>query len=125
VGQSGSVRGSGGRVISILKDKDASKMDVLAKELGFEYTDLAPVKADIPPIPLDEDGEVDLENADVEKMRQYLEDTMSFIALADDGTAPDSAPAAQEAIDVDYSNDKDGNDDDDDGDELDVEIGFQ
>lgn len=121
VGQSGSVRGRGGRVISILKEEDARKMDVLADELGFEFTDVAPVEADIPLIQLDDDGEADLENADVEKMRRYLEDTMSFISLADDGEEADSVPAARGAIDVEYNDDES----DTDGDDFEEEIGFQ
>ena len=59
VGQEGSVRGSGGRVVSILKEEDAGNMDTLARELGFTFTDI-----EVDPemlIPRTEDGEIDLD----------------------------------------------------------------
>jgi superfamily II DNA/RNA helicase len=80
VGQMGSAKGSGGRVIAVLKQDEASNMDELAKNLGFEFTD----------IELDEDdamvmSEDDDENEmDVEKMRRYLEDTLTLVTLSDD-----------------------------------------
>lgn len=145
VGQSGSVRGSGGRVVSILKDEDADKMDVLARELGFEFTDLAPVKVDVPTISLplnddDDDGDddnddddrevgADMANTDVEKMRRYLEDTMSFISLAGDEGDPSSSSVPTSslggAVDVESINEDYDEDEDEDEESTENEIGFQ
>lgn len=99
VGQMGSAKGSGGRVIAVLKPDEAVKMDELAKNLGFEFTD----------IELDEEAvvmtEEDDENEmDVEKMRRYLEDTLNLVSLADD--------PATDVVDVEYNYD---DDDDDEG----------
>ena len=46
VGQRGSVRGSGGRVISILQEQDAEKMDAMANQLGFKFTDTTAAAVD-------------------------------------------------------------------------------
>jgi superfamily II DNA/RNA helicase len=98
VGQMGSVRGSGGRVVSILKEDEAAKMETLAEELGFEFTDL-----ELEPemlIARTEDGEVDLENADVDKMRRYLEDTMNLLSAEEDREGGQIQQGA--IVDVDY-----------------------
>ena len=97
VGQEGSVRGSGGRVVSILKEEDAGNMDTLARELGFTFTDI-----EVDPemlIPRTEDGEIDLDSADVEKLRRLLEDTMNLVDLAEEPSEENAPPTV---IDVDY-----------------------
>jgi len=90
VGQTGSVRGTGGQVLSILKSEDASKMELLATELGFEFTDVAPIDVDVPRLmtPTNDEGDNDddeeeelLDPTDLDKMRRYLEDTVSFDTL--------------------------------------------
>lgn len=99
VGQVGSVRGSGGRVVSILKEQDAGKMDTLAQELGFTFTDI-----EVDPemlIPRTEDGEIDLDKADLEKLRRLLEDTMNLVELVEDPN--DDSP---EVIDVEVEDDE-------------------
>ncbi|OEU14014.1 hypothetical protein FRACYDRAFT_189141 [Fragilariopsis cylindrus CCMP1102] len=65
VGQTGSVFGTGGQVFSILKSEDGPKMDTLAKELGFEFNDIAA------PTEL-------LNPNDLDKIRRYLEDTVTL-----------------------------------------------
>lgn len=100
VGQEGSVRGSGGRVVSILKEEDAGNMDTLARELGFTFTDI-----EVDPemlIPRTEDGEIDLDSADVEKLRRLLEDTMNLVDLAEEPSEENASPTV---IDVDYDDD--------------------
>jgi superfamily II DNA/RNA helicase len=93
VGQMGSVRGGGGRVVSILKQEDASKMDELAKALSFEFQDVeAPApeaRVVFTPTENEEEEDESLEirgedgdSVDVEAMRRYLEDTMSLLSLA-------------------------------------------
>ena len=94
VGQTGSVRGKGGQVLSILKSEDAGKMELLASELGFEFTDVQPIGAEVPRLitPLsddDDDNEGDdeeemLDPADLDKMRRFLEDTVSLISVEDE-----------------------------------------
>jgi len=89
VGQTGSVRGTGGQVFSILKAEDASKMETMAKELGFEFTDVAPIGAEVPRFMTDDDddaGDDDdndeeemLDPKDLDKMRRFLEDTVSLV----------------------------------------------
>lgn len=90
VGQTGSVRGTGGQVLSILKSEDAGKMEVLAKELGFEFTDVAPIGVEVPRLmtlandddEVDEDDEEEiLDPADLDKMRRFLEDTVSLVSV--------------------------------------------
>ena len=92
VGQTGSVRGTGGQVFSILKSEDASKMDTMAKELGFEFTDVAPIGAEVPRFMTDDgdgddegdedddDEEEMLDPKDLDKMRRFLEDTVSLVS---------------------------------------------
>jgi len=101
VGQMGSFRGSGGQVISVLKEEQADDMKSLAEELGFEFNDI-----EIQPemlITRTEDGEVDLENADVEKLRRYLEDTMSLLSVEE---VPEENPE-NAVLDVEYEEEDD------------------
>jgi len=107
VGQPGSVRGTGGQVLSILKSEDANKMEALASELGFEFTDVAPIDVEAPrfmtPPSDDDDDEGDdneeelLDPTDLDKMRRYLEDTVSLVSLDGD----DESPSSPSIIDVD------------------------
>jgi superfamily II DNA/RNA helicase len=86
IGQQGSVRGQGGRVTTILDQDEAPKFDQMASFLGFNYEDVAPIKAEIS------------EQSDVEDMRRYLEDTITLL-----GTVAD--------VDVDETKDTTENDD--------------
>lgn len=72
IGQQGSVRGRGGRVTTILDQDEAPKFDQMATFLGFDYEDVAPIKAEIS------------EQSDVEDMRRYLEDTITLLGTVDD-----------------------------------------
>ena len=83
VGQMGSGRGGGGRVVSILKEGEAQNMDVLAKELGFEFTDLDSGFDSTVVAPISEDGEFDMEKTDLDEMRRYLEDTLTLLETDD------------------------------------------
>jgi superfamily II DNA/RNA helicase len=117
VGQMGSVKGGGGQVISVLRDDDAEKMDVLAAELGFDFTDIK-IDQGEDMFARTEDGDVDLDSVDVEKMRRYLEDTLNF--LSTDDSDEDASTASGATVDVDYEEE---DIDDEDGDEANVEEG--
>ncbi|KAG7360621.1 DEAD/DEAH box helicase domain protein [Nitzschia inconspicua] len=102
VGQRGSVRGSGGRVVSILKEEDADKMETLSRELGFEFTEVEPITMDsdistivskLAVISDDDDTDDDYSDSvisespselsdpeDLEKLRRYLEDAVSLLS---------------------------------------------
>eukprot|EP00529_Nitzschia_sp_RCC80_P009394 CAMPEP_0113447038 /NCGR_PEP_ID=MMETSP0014_2-20120614/4029_1 /TAXON_ID=2857 /ORGANISM="Nitzschia sp." /LENGTH=768 /DNA_ID=CAMNT_0000338175 /DNA_START=35 /DNA_END=2341 /DNA_ORIENTATION=+ /assembly_acc=CAM_ASM_000159 len=114
VGQSGSVRGRGGRVVSVLKEEDASKMENLASELGFKFDDVV-IETSVPTLEMDEDGIVDTESAsDVEDMRRYLEDTLSLLSSSEDDSEDDSKSTSSspmpsgDLIDVDFEDDSEG-----------------
>jgi len=81
VGQYGRALGDGGHVVSILKEEEASKMDELAAKLGFKFKDIDAAE-DV--VKRCEDGSLDIEGADVDKLRRYLEDTMTLVNLAED-----------------------------------------
>jgi len=81
VGQYGRALGDGGHVVSILKEEEASKMDELAAKLGFKFKDIDAAE-DV--VKRCEDGSLDIESADVDKLRRYLEDTMTLVNLAED-----------------------------------------
>lgn len=117
IGQMGSVLGGGGRVISILKEgEEAEQMEVLAKELGFEFTDKPAIEED--GVIRTEDGSVDVEGTDVEKLRRYLEDTMSLVSLADDPSTIDVTTSTSGSEDNDNNDDEnDENEDDEDAEE--------
>ena len=106
VGQMGSTQGGGGHVVSVLKDSEAGKMDDLAKELGFEFTDV-----ELTPETLD------IETTDVEDMRRYLEDSLNLLDLADDADVDPEQLKAQAVIDVDWDSAEEDDDDDEDEDE--------
>jgi superfamily II DNA/RNA helicase len=126
VGQMGSVQGGGGQVISVLKDQDASKMDVLASELGFEFTDVV-VNQDEDLFARTAEGEVDLDSVDVEKMRRYLEDTISLLSRTEDDE--DYTSSSSTTVDVEFEEDEfddpigiSASDDCDDGDDGDAAV---
>ena len=112
VGQQGCVLGDGGHVISILRREDADRMDTLALELGFEFSD---IDTSFDLIPRLEDGSVDTESTDLENLRRYLEDTITLVDLVE---GPD--PALVDAAVADIPRD-DGDDDDDDEEEEEEE----
>ena len=110
VGQMGSVQGAGGKVVSILKESEAMKMEDLAKELNFGFTDVDPVVEKS--FTRTEDGEVDLDNVDIEKMRRLLEDTMNLMGDGDEQTVNfDSIDRSRMDLELD-SDDEDDDDDD-------------
>ena len=110
VGQMGSVQGAGGKVVSILKESEAMKMEDLAKELNFGFTDVDPVVDES--FTRTEDGEVDLDNVDIEKMRRLLEDTMNLMGDGDEQTVNfDSIDRSR--MDLELDSDEEDDDDDD------------
>ena len=110
VGQMGSVQGAGGKVVSILKESEAMKMDDLAKELNFGFTDVDPVVEKS--FTRTEDGEVDLDNVDIEKMRRLLEDTMNLMGDGEEQTVNfDSIDRSR--MDLELDSDEEDDDDDD------------
>jgi superfamily II DNA/RNA helicase len=131
VGQRGSVRGSGGRVVSILQEQDADKMDAMAKELGFEFTDTSSAAVDddisriisrITTIDDDDDDDEDGDDIDIvadksdftnpddlDKVRRYLEDTVSLLTADGDEEVKEGGPT-----DVEFQNDDSSVDDEDD-----------
>jgi superfamily II DNA/RNA helicase len=111
VGQSGNVLGDGAHVVSILKEEESSKMNELADTLGFEFTDIDVTPEDLSP---GKDDSIEIDSLKLEKMRRYLEDTMSLVDLADDFTVDPNA-----AFDVVSENDDDDEDDDDEDDDDD------
>ena len=127
IGQMGSVSGVGGRVTSILKPEEAEQMDDLAKELGFtfndfNYDDVASMGGmDKGPDAAENDGSQggDDNGGEVERMRRYLEDTMTLLDLAEEPEVDLDAVAARSSA---VSDDDDEGDDNDDEDEEDEEI---
>jgi superfamily II DNA/RNA helicase len=83
VGQSGNVLGDGAHVVSILKEEEANKMNELADALGFEFTD---IDATPDVFSFVDDDSVETDKLSLEKMRRYLEDTVSLADLWDDET---------------------------------------
>ena len=112
VGQDGSVKGNGGRVVSIVREEDSSELDRLATSLGVSFD-----KVDVPTDEKykrvqdteerpdvqttdyydnededddeddeddDEDFADDLGEFDLEAARRLLEDTMALVELVDD-----------------------------------------
>jgi len=110
VGQTGSVRGTGGQVFSILKSEDGPKMDSLAKELGFDFKDVAAIDVDFSKLAVtkrdDDDRDDDEEEEDEElldpndlrKIRRYLEDTVTLVSLEEDSA--DSNPSVIDSTSV-------------------------
>jgi superfamily II DNA/RNA helicase len=119
VGQRGPALGGGGRVVSILREDEAGKMEALARTLGFEFTDIDTTFELVPRL---EDGSIDTESADFEKLRRLLEDTLTLVDLADDPVV--NVDALRSAKAEDGSGD-DGDDDDEDDEEDDEEDDFE
>lgn len=71
-----------GRVISVLQETEADKMNVLAQTLGFAFTDIEAPKGDT--LIRTKDGEIDENAIDIERLRRVLEDTLSLMELAPD-----------------------------------------
>jgi hypothetical protein len=65
----------------VLKEDEADKMEILARNLGFEFTD---IDTSFELVPRLEDGSIDMEGADFERIRRLLEDTLTLVDLADD-----------------------------------------
>lgn len=108
VGQMGSAKGIGGRVVSIVRQEDASKLDDLADELGFEFEDVL-----IPGETLVNEGEEDI--FDIEKARRFLEDTISLVDLVDEPDI-DMEKVKERERQMTYYDDEDDDDlDEDDG----------
>lgn len=106
VGQQGAVLGDGGHVVSILKEEEAAKMEILANNLGFEFTD---IDTSFDLIPKSDNQEA--EEADVDKLRRYLEDTMTLLELAEEPTIDLDAANRRAAERVMESDDDDEEDD--------------
>ena len=104
VGQLGASIGDGGHVVSVLSRSDASKMDALAESLGFEFTDIDASTG----IPRD----VDVDTADVEYMRRYLEDTLTLLDLAEDPAESDTIYPS-EVVDVEVDEEEYEDDEED------------
>jgi superfamily II DNA/RNA helicase len=117
VGQRGCVMGDGGHVVSILKDDEADRLEALAASLGFEFTD---IDTSFDLVPRLEDGSVDTESADIEKLRRFLEDTMTLVDLADEPVVDVNAVRSLVLDDAD-----DQDDEDEEEDEADKEEDFQ
>ena len=107
VGQKGPVLGDGAHVVSILKEEEASKMDDLAKTLGFEFTDKEVENIDTVDVS-------DAESLDVESARRFLEDTLTLLGTAEDPEIDPAAVAARAEAVGDASDYDDDEDDDDD-----------
>jgi len=107
IGQMGSAKGDGGHVVSILKHDEAYKMNELASDLGFGFTDVPPGyynNYNKDNLPRNDDGNVDYDAVtDNEQLRRYLEDTISLVGLADDPEVlvSSSSRAEDTIIDVD------------------------
>ena len=128
VGQTGSVRGTGGQVLSILKSEDADKMDSLAKDLGFEFTDVAPIDVEVPRLatPADDDDDDEdedeelLDPSDLDKMRKFLEDTVSLASVEVEGEE-----ISDESSAIDTTSVQTDDEEIDDDEELEEYPGFQ
>jgi superfamily II DNA/RNA helicase len=128
IGQMGSVSGVGGQVTSILKPEEADQMDAMAQELGFTFTDFN--YEDVasmggmnkgPETTKGDGGDGD--DSEVERMRRYLEDTITLLDLAEEPEVDPDAVAARASAAADGEDDDDDDDDDDDeGDDDDEEI---
>lgn len=117
VGQKGSKSGVGGRVAAIVKEDEVEKMNQLAKTLGFNISDIELEEEEGFDINLDEDNDddddaidLDIEDVDedrmkLERMRRYLEDTLTLVDSPDD---------PQPIVDVESSTDTAADDEDED-----------
>jgi superfamily II DNA/RNA helicase len=100
-----------GHVVSVLKQDEGSKMDELAKLLGFDIVDIeAPTAESL--LSRNSDGEIDETAIDYEKLRRAFEDSISFVELTEEPALPDPA-----SINYLESNTMEDDDDDDEEDE--------
>merc|ERR1712124_22022 len=89
-------------------------MEVLASKLGFQFTDVAPIDVEIPrlktPTIDDEDGDDNddeeeemLDPTDLDKMRRFLEDTVSLVSVEgeDEESSSDSSVIDTTGVEVD------------------------
>jgi len=120
VGQKGSKSGVGGQVVAILKEDEREKMYELSRNLGFKITEKEPLEEESFDIKLDEDNDsdddmelqdVDEDRMQLERMRRYLEDTLTLVDPADTPAIEDSS----DDWDLESNMDSEGNDDDTDG----------
>ena len=103
-----------GHVISVLKEgEEADKMEELARTLGFSFRDIETPSEQV--YSRTADGEIDLDAVDVEKLRRSLEDTLSFMQLADDGN-----PMESSIIDAESSSEDSEEEADDDENDVDA-----
>jgi superfamily II DNA/RNA helicase len=121
VGQTGSVAGSGGRVISILKEDEAGKMSELARELGFQFIDVEPTQEDLPSL---ESKSSDFREGDIDKLRRYFEDKLTLLELGEDPEIDieslvdvGNAAGKSEGTDDDEEEEEEEEDDDEEDDE--------
>ncbi|KAL7573789.1 hypothetical protein ACA910_007818 [Epithemia clementina (nom. ined.)] len=105
---------NGGNVISILRRNETNQMNELAKQLGFEFAEIDsealqrpvfvkqqpkdPTRSVSPSSSDDDDDDDDvdlvIESDDVESMRRYLEDSITFLKLAEDPSAVQQGASA-------------------------------
>ena len=122
IGQMGSVSGVGGRVTSILKPEEADQMDDMAQELGFTFTDFnyddVASMGGMSKGPEATEGNGnngDGDDSEVERMRRYLEDTITLLDLAEEPEVDLDAVAERASSmsddDDDYDDEEDDNDD--------------
>ena len=99
-----------GRVISILNEDHASQMDDLAQQLNFQFTDVsAPTAESL--LARTEDGAIDENAIDYEKLRRAFEDTLSLVDSVEE-------PLVDPTATINLSENDFGDDDDDDNDEY-------
>jgi len=116
-------------VVSILQQDDADKMDVLAEKLGFVFTDVDSVSVDddisriVSQLKVVDDEDDDMEDEvsdsaepdfanpdDLDKVRRYLEDTVSLLTITSEDDEEENIGQA-DTIDVEYESDDEEDDD--------------
>ena len=125
IGQMGSVSGVGGRVTSILKPEEADQMDDMAQELGFTFTDFnyddVASMGGMGKGPEATEGagnNGDGEDSEVERMRRYLEDTITLLDLAEEPEVDLDAVAERASSMSDDDDEYDDDEEDDDDEEI-------
>jgi len=118
VGQMGSASGGGGRVVAILKEDDIEKMDDLSATLGFNVTEIELEEEESFGVELDDDNDnddeeeaikmkdVDEDRMKLERMRRYLEDTLTLVDSADGPQANIDVESTDVADDTESSDDE-------------------
>jgi superfamily II DNA/RNA helicase len=105
-----------GRVISILNEEDADQMDVLAQKLNFQFTDVSTPTAESL-LARTEDGTIDENAIDYEKLRRAFEDTISLVDPVEEPTLNEAAMQNEFYNSDDYDEDDDEIDDEEDEDD--------